>query len=194
MGGVEGNGYQGARERILDAAYRLFSRHGINAVGIDRIVSDAQVAKMTLYRHFPSKEKLVLAFLELREQRWTTNWLQREVELRASDPAKRMLVLFDVLDEWFHRQDYEGCAFVSTLLETRGDGGPVHESAATHLATIRELIAGWAVGAGAADAEAIAYQLQTVMMGSIVSAARGDRDAAGRSRELARMIVGGLPA
>jgi len=194
MTGVEGNGYQGARERILDAAYPLFSRHGIHAVGIDRIVSDAEVAKMTLYRHFPSKEELVLAFLDLREQRWTTGWLQREVELRASDPAMRMLTLFDVLDEWFRRHDYEGCAFVNTLLETHGEGGPIYESAATHLATIRELIAGWAVRAGAADAETTAYQLQTLMMGAIVSAARGDRDAAGRSRELARMIVERLPA
>ena len=74
-----------ARERILEAAYELFSRQGIRAVGIDSIVESSGVARMTLYRHFASKDALVLAFLERREERWIKDWLQREVELRAVD-------------------------------------------------------------------------------------------------------------
>src|SRR5258706_5871587 len=91
---------RGARERILEAAYELFSRQGIRAVGIDAIVASSGVARMTLYRHFASKDALVLAFLERREERWIKDWLQREVELRAVDPRDRLLAIFDVFDEW----------------------------------------------------------------------------------------------
>ena len=72
---------------------------------------------MTLYRHFASKDALVLAFLERREQRWTKDWLQAEVERRATEPGERLLAIFDVFDEWFHRPDFEGCSFVNVLLE-----------------------------------------------------------------------------
>ena len=63
---------------------------------------------MTLYRHFGSKDALVLAFLDRREARWTKDWLQHEVERRAVDPAERLLAIFDVFDEWFQREDFEG--------------------------------------------------------------------------------------
>src|SRR5262245_62153820 len=92
-----------ARERILDAAYDLFSRQGIRAVGIDAVIERSDVARMTLYRHFASKDALALAFLERREERWTQGWLQHEVEARATDPAERLLAIFDVFDEWFQR-------------------------------------------------------------------------------------------
>ena len=105
-----------ARQRILDAAYDLFSRHGIRGVGVDAIIERSGVARMTLYRHFGSKDALVLAFLERREERWTKEWLQSEVERRASDPAQRLLVIFDVFDEWFQRGDFEGCSFINVLL------------------------------------------------------------------------------
>ncbi len=82
-----------ARERILESAYELFSRHGIRAVGIDAIVERSGVARMTLYRHFASKDALVLAFLERREQRWVIEWFRREVERRATDPVARLLAL-----------------------------------------------------------------------------------------------------
>src|SRR5882762_3400666 len=103
----------GARSRILDAAYDLFSRRGVRAVGIDAIITRSGVARMSLYRHFASKEELVLALLERRDEQWTKGWLLAEVERRATDPADRLLVAFDVLDEWFHRPDYEGCAFIN---------------------------------------------------------------------------------
>src|SRR5689334_25448456 len=92
----------GARERILDAAYELFSREGIQAVGVDAVISRSGVARQTLYRHFASKEDLVLAFLERREELWTRGWLEAQVVARASDPAARLLSIFDVFDEWFH--------------------------------------------------------------------------------------------
>src|SRR5207245_8868855 len=98
----------GARERVLSAAYDLFSRQGIRAVGIDTIIARAGVAKMSFYRHFPSRDELVLAFLQKREQLWTHEWLEAEVNRRAVTPRKRLLAIFDVFDEWFQREAFEG--------------------------------------------------------------------------------------
>ena len=106
-----------ARERILDTSYELFSRHGVKAVGVDTIIERSGVAKMTLYRHFRSKDELVLAFLRERENVWTVGWLQAEVAARAADPRERLLAIFDVFDGWFRRDDFEGCSFINLMLE-----------------------------------------------------------------------------
>src|ERR1700676_5259537 len=91
-----------ARERILDAAYELFSRRGIQAVGVNEVIQRAGVATATLYRHFPSKEKLVLAFLDLREQRWTKDLIKAGAMRRGSNPEERLLAIFDVLYRGLH--------------------------------------------------------------------------------------------
>src|ERR1700689_2821332 len=90
-----------ARERILDAAYELFSRRGIQAGGVNEVTESAGVAPGTLYRHLPPKAQLVLAFLDLREQRWTKDLIEAEAIRRGSTPEERLLSIFDVLDEWF---------------------------------------------------------------------------------------------
>jgi AcrR family transcriptional regulator len=180
---------EGARDRILGTAYDLFSGHGIRAVGVDTIVAESEVAKMTLYRHFPSKEQLVLAFLDLREQRWTREWLEEGIERLAATPRERTLAIFDLFDEWFRRSDYESCSFVKTLLEIEAVDSPIHAAAVRHLDAIREILEGLAEQAGASDPRASAYELQILMMGSIVSASRGDLDAARRARRIAEMVL-----
>jgi AcrR family transcriptional regulator len=177
-----------ARQRILDTAYELFSQNGIRSVGIDRIIAEAGVAKMTLYRHFPAKIDLAVAFLNLREERWTRDWLQSEIDRHAGSPRDRLLVPFDAFDEWFHRDDFEGCSFINTLLETHGTG-PLHEAAVAHLAIVKDVLERYADEAGMADPEDMALQLQTLMMGAIVSAGRGDREAAHRARGIAELIL-----
>jgi AcrR family transcriptional regulator len=178
-----------ARARILEAAYRLFSRHGINSVGIDRIVAEAPVAKATLYHHFPSKQDLVRGFLEIRESRWTVDWLQVEVERLAAEGTNRALAVFDALDEWFHQPDYEGCAFINTLLEIDDPENPIHQLAVRHLDAIRGILEDYAVQARAKSPVELSYQLQLLMMGAIVAASRGDSQAARRARELAELLV-----
>jgi len=91
-------GGAGARERILGTAYELFSRRGVRAVGIDEVIERAGVAKATLYRHFHSKDELVLAFLDLREQRWTRDFVEAGALSRGSGPEERLLAIFDVFD------------------------------------------------------------------------------------------------
>jgi AcrR family transcriptional regulator len=107
-----------ARERILATAYELFTRRGVNDVGVDEVVENAAVAKTTLYRHFPSKEDLVLAFLEERERLWKTEVIDRNPRSRTDDPEFQILAIFQELDDWFHRRaDYEACSFMKVLLE-----------------------------------------------------------------------------
>src|SRR5918998_2372189 len=89
-------GSASGRARVLDAAYDLFSRAGVNRVGIDAVIAEAGVAKATLYRNFDSKDDLALAFLALREERWTNDWVRAEVQSRASTPEGRLLAIFEI--------------------------------------------------------------------------------------------------
>lgn len=178
-----------ARERLLTASYELFSRRGVQAVGVDLIIERSGVARQTMYRHFGSKQDLVLAFLARREELWTYGWLAAEVQRRASDPADQLLAVFDVFDEWFHRPDFEGCSFVNVLLEHPDKRSPIHRAAARHLANIREFLADLARRAGIAGPEAFARQWHILMKGSIVAACEGDSDAALAAREIARTLL-----
>jgi len=181
----------GARERILDTAYDLFSRNGTRAVGVDRIIAESGVAKMTLYRNFASKDELILAFLGRREERWTRAWLQEEVRARADAPAARLLAIFDVFGEWFARDDFEGCSFINVMLELDDRGSVVRRACVEHLAAIRAFVRELAVEAGVpdGDAEHVAAQWHILMKGSIVAAAEGDRQAAARARELGGLLL-----
>jgi AcrR family transcriptional regulator len=106
-----------ARRRVLAAAYDLFRLGGTRNIGVDTIVKRSGVAKMSLYRHFKSKEGLVAAFLNRREQLWTNEWVKTEVLKRAVSPADRLLAVFDVLDEWIRSEEFDGCSFTNVLLE-----------------------------------------------------------------------------
>jgi AcrR family transcriptional regulator len=178
-----------ARERILEAAYELFSRNGIRAVGIDAIIERSGVARMTLYRHFGSKDALVLAFLARREERWTNDWLQREVHERATDPGERLLAIFDVFDSWFQREDFEGCSFINVLLEISDRRHELNRASADHLARIRAFVTDLAAQAGVADPDGLAHKWHILMKGSIVAAGEGDRQAARRAREVAALVL-----
>ena len=126
-----------ARERLLETAYAMFAARGVRDVGVDEVIERADVAKATLYRHFPSKDDLVVAFLAEREQRWTLDWVEAEARGRGSEPEQQLLAIFDLFDEWFHREDFEGCAFINILLEIDDAEHVLHEAATRHLATIR---------------------------------------------------------
>lgn len=179
----------GARERILEAAYELFSRQGIRGVGIDAIIERSGVARMTLYRHFASKDDLVLAFLQLREERWTKDWLQQEVERRATAPDDRLLAIFDVFDEWFQRPDFEGCSFINVLLEMPEPAHVLHVATADYLARIRDFVARLATEAGVDDPDSFARQWHILMKGSIVAAGEGDHGAATRAKEIGALLL-----
>jgi len=178
-----------ARERILATAYHLFCRHGIRAVGIDLIIAESGVAKMSIYRHFRSKDALVLAVLERRESSWSQDWLQAEVNRRASTGDERLLAIFDVLDEWFRRRDFEGCFFVKVLLEFDDRKHPLHKASREHLANVRSYVRSLAADAGIGDPAALARQWQILMEGAIIAAIEGDRAAAKQARVIAELVL-----
>ncbi len=180
---------RGARARILYSAYELFSQNGIQAVGIDALISHSGVARQTLYRHFASKQDLVLAFLERREHEWTRRWLEEEVRSRAIDPKERLLAIFDVFDEWFGRADFEGCSFINVMLEHPDPTDPVHRASVSYLAGIRGFLEGLAREAGIADARNFAREWHILMKGSIVAAGEGDREAARRAKRIGALLL-----
>jgi len=185
---THGNAEPQARERILDSAYELFSHRGVRGVGVDEVIADAGVAKATLYRHFPSKNKLVLAFLERREQRWTHEWLETEAKRRGATPEEQLLAIFDVFGEWFRRKDFEACSFINVLLEM----GPEHsagKASVVYLQNIRAIVRGLASEAGLRDPGSVAHSLHILMKGSIVAASEGDVEAAQRGQSMARLLI-----
>lgn len=176
------------RERILRTAYELFSQRGIRAVGIEEVVARSGVAKATLYRHFPSKDQLVLAFLARREQQWTLGRVVAGARNRGGTPEGRLLAIFDVFDEWFRGDDYDACTFINVLLEM-GWKHPLGRASIQYLENIRSLVRGMAEEAGLRDSDGFARSWHILMKGSIISAAEGDRDAALRSKDMARMLI-----
>jgi AcrR family transcriptional regulator len=178
-----------ARDRILASAYELFARRGIRAVGIDEVIRRADVAKATLYRHFASKDELVLAFLQQREQLWTKEWVEAEARRRGDTPEAQLLAIFDLFDEWFHREDFEGCSFINVLLEMNDRATRVGGASAVHLANIRSFICELATDAGLRDPEAFSHSWHILMKGSIVAAGEGDTDAARRAQAMGRLLI-----
>jgi AcrR family transcriptional regulator len=178
-----------ARQRILDSAYELFSRRGVRATGIDEVIKSASVAKATLYRHFASKDELVLAFLQQREQLWTRGWVENEARRRADTPEAQLLAIFDLFHEWFQKEDFEGCSFINILLEMNDRTTPIGKASADHLNNIRSIIHSLAEEAGLREPEQFAHSWHILMKGSIVAAGEGDRDAAGRAQAMGRLLI-----
>ena len=178
-----------ARERIDQSAYELFSKSGIRAVGVDAVIARSGVAKMTLYRHYPSKDELVLAFLRRREELWTRGWVQAEVARRGGSAGERLLAIFEVFDKWFRRADFEGCSFINVLLEIDDETHPIHVASVAHLATIRAFLRELATEAGVADPDSFSRQWHILMKGSIVAAGEGDCEAALRARAIGQLLL-----
>jgi AcrR family transcriptional regulator len=178
-----------ARERILNTAYELFTLHGVCAVGVDRIVAEAGVAKSTLYRHFGSKDALTVEVLRRHQQLWTQGWLEPAAARLASSPEGRLLAIFDALDEWFGQPDYEGCLFMNTLLETRDRSSPVRQVAIAAIEDVYAIVQRLAEEAGVLDTPGRAHQIQIIMRGCIVAALEGQREAVRQGRIAAELLL-----
>jgi AcrR family transcriptional regulator len=176
------------RQRILDAAYDLFSRRGIRDVGIDELIEAAGIAKATLYRHFTSKDDLVEGFLQERERRWTFGFVAAGAREAADTPEGQLLAIFDVFDRWFHDADFDACAFINTLVEMR-PGHRLGRASITHLRRIRDMVEGLATEAHLDDPKGFAHSWHILMKGSIIAATEGDALAAQRARLMAEDLV-----
>ena len=156
-----------ARERILDTAARLFYQDGLRATGIDKIIAESGVAKMSLYRHFASKNELIAAFLDRRHESWM-RWFEQDVEARfAASPGLEAIAL--ALADWFSDEDFRGCAFINAVAEVcaSGEGTQVAQSVA-HKAELAALIGSLARRLGLPEPDAIAEEAMLCVEGMIV--------------------------
>lgn len=177
-------------DRLVETALALFNRDGYRATGIDRILAESGVAKMTLYKHFGSKDELVLAALRRRDQRWRA-WFERAVAQRAADPRGRLLAVFDVLEDWFARPDFNGCMFIKAAAEYGDRGGPIRAAAVEHQRLVLAVLRRLAGAAGAARPARLARELLLLVEGAIVVTQMNGPVGAGRQ---AKRAAGALVA
>ena len=178
-----------ARERILTTAYRLFTRRGIRAVGTDEVIAVSGVAKATLYRHFPSKNDLVLAVLQRREELWTVGLVEQQSRLRGETPEEQLLAIFDVFHDWFQkREDFDGCSFINVLIEL-GAAHPAGQASIQYLDNIRTIVRERAQAAGLVDVDNFARSWHILMKGAIIAAAEGDLQAARRAQAMGSALI-----
>jgi len=156
-----------AREQALDAAEKLFYGRGIQTVGMDDIRSTSGVSLKRLYQLFPAKEQLVEAYLERRDIRWRQR-LAAHVD-RQTDPARRILAVFDWLGQWFGEPDFRGCAWINSYGELGATSPRVLTQVRAHKQAFRDYLAGLVTAAG--RPEALADQVYLLTEGAMIAAA-----------------------
>ena len=167
MNGASGP-QRSARDRILDTASELFYRDGYHAVGIDTIVERSGVAKMTLYRHFPSKDDLIAAYLERADAEFR-DWLEAEIT-GVDDPLEQLVAAFDATARLATSPRCQGCTFQAVAGEFPGLEHPGHRVALTHKRHVLDRFADLARAAGLRDPQGLAAQLLLLMDGAWVAA------------------------
>ncbi|SMF52213.1 transcriptional regulator, TetR family [Xaviernesmea oryzae] len=176
------------RRHIVETAYRLFKRAGFHATGIDRIIAEADVAKMTMYRNFPSKEQLIVEVLEYRARRFGDQ-LDRLTDAPGS-PEQKIDAIFDWYRRWFLRPDFHGCLFAHALAEYAEPGTPIFEAAARQKADLRRRMADiLAVKVPAREAESLAAVILMLIEGATLMAEMGQGEEAIRSAGKAAAVL-----
>jgi AcrR family transcriptional regulator len=171
-----------AREKLLATATRLFYKYGINSVGVDEIVRQSGVTKMTLYKHFRSKDALATAFLEQIFSDWST-WFMGRVEIlskKARTPEERVLAIFDALKEWFESPHFRGCPFINTVAEISDRNHPARKVAVEFKEKLLEIIRASLepLGRGKKD---LAVPLLLLVDGAVVRATMTDSSESARA-------------
>ncbi|MGW3600723.1 TetR/AcrR family transcriptional regulator [Streptomyces sp. NPDC005167] len=177
-----------ARERILTTAEELFSAHGLRGVGVDRIIADSDVAKSTLYVHFPSKDELAAAYLRRTDDSWRGKL--RAAALAAGDSPREQLVgLFDAITASYERHGFHGCPFINAAAESEPGSLP-HTVTVEHKRAVRAWVRDLAEVAGAADPDQLALQL-TLLVDGALAAGKLEQDPAmpAAAKEAARFAV-----
>lgn len=177
------------RDQLVDTALQAFYQHGFHATGIDTIIEKAGVARMTLYKHFKSKDALILAVLQRRDERFRT-WFMDVVERSGATPAGRLIAMFDALEVWFAGRDFAGCMFINAAAEFADPDHPAHQASAEHKRLMLDYVRGVTRAAGAAAPERLADGLMLLMEGAIVMRhVGGDIEAARRAKEAAMILI-----
>jgi len=177
------------RDELVRKALSIFYRDGFHATGMDTLAAETGVSKTSMYKHFRTKEELILAVLRLRDEQFCNRIFRRMEEL-ADTPRAQLLALFDALAEWFAEPGFQGCMFVKASAEYQKPDHPIHVQSAEHkrlfFQTVREI----AREAGARDPDGLARQLLLLKEGAIVTAHLGHTDApSDDANEAARVLL-----
>jgi AcrR family transcriptional regulator len=178
--------------KILNAAARLFYRKGIRAVSVDEVAAAASVTKVTVYKHYRAKDELLAACLHALDERFFS-WFAHEVEASTDDPHERLLAVFDVLDRWFRRRDFRGCAFINATVELANPEHVARSAVLAHKTRCREYFRALAEACDLADADAISDQWMLLTEGATITAlVEGDLSAARKARAGAAALLRAL--
>jgi len=157
------------REELVQKALDSFYRGGFHAIGMDRLAKETGVSKTAIYKHFRSKDDLILATLRLRDEQFR-NRLMRRIEALADDPRDRLLAIFNALGEWFAEPGFRSCMFIKASSEFQTRGEPIHTMSAEHKHLLARYFEELALAAGATDPGNLARQLLVIKEGAIVLA------------------------
>ena len=179
-----------ARERILQSAATLFPGGRIRVTGVDALIAHADVAKATFYRHFPSKDDLVAAWLRSPDARWL-DVVVAELGDRGYTPLAKLLGFWEVLGEWAERERFRGCPYLNTLVEVRDPDHPAYREIGSYIDEVEAYLSGTALEAGIPDAATMGRQLRFLAMGTWLSIVF---EASTRPTVTARAMAGALLA
>lgn len=180
-----------ARQRIIETADRLFYEEGFRAVGIDRIIAEAGVAKATLYVHFPSKDDLILAVLQHRE-RSTSEFFRSAMERHVREAKGPLGPFFAALGEWFKSPGFRGCAFQNAAVELADPAHPGAEYSRGFKRRFGEFLRGLIEESAGEEAAKLAPAVSLLVEGAIVTAAiQGNPGAVDVARDAARRLITG---
>ena len=178
----------GVRDRLLDAADRLFYREGVRAVGIDRVLAEADAAKASLYQHFGCKDQLVASYLDRRNADARASI---EAYLADTPPSQRALKFFDWVVEWTESKDFRGCPLQHTVSELTDAAHPARAIAHAQREWFKARLFEWSAAAGVKDAKAIARALIVLFDGAVAGSEVDGPQRARDARWLARKLLAG---
>lgn len=177
------------RDELIGKALKTFYAHGFHATGMDRLVAETGISKTSMYKHFKSKEELILAALQLRDAQFR-DWLFRRMATLGKTPREQLLAMFDALGEWCREPGFRGCFFVKAVAEFQEPDHPVHVQAAAHKALLLQHLRGLATAAGAIAPDGLARQLLILKEGTIVAAqVEGCVEAAAQAKAAATALL-----
>ena len=177
------------RDELVNKALKAFYQGGFHAIGMDRLAKETGVSKTAIYKHFRTKDELILATLRLRDEQFR-NWMMRRIESLASDPKDQLMAIFDALAEWFEEPDFKSCMFIKASSEYQDRTNPVHAISGEHKRLVRAYFEDIARKAGANDPEDLARQLLLIKEGAIVLAHLHDaEDIANDARRTAAILI-----
>lgn len=156
-----------SHEHLVSVALTLFRQHGFHATGIDKILAESGVAKNTLYRHFKSKDQLILATMRKQDEEFR-NWLMQEVE-RRDNAIDRLLAVFDVYEQWSKTPVFFGCMFINASAEFSARDSPIHAFCAEHKRLVIKYIQDLAEAADVEGSEHLAAYWMLLLDGATIS-------------------------